>query len=565
MPVDVMNAYDAIAKVFAGRAKFLDVETCATYDFESWVTNWDEAIRTAKVAADRVIVAPTFKFMLPEIIVCSEYRGFGYRTTHRQPKFSRGNIYRRDRNTCFAAGTMVLMDDGRQIPIESIRVGDRVVDAHGKSRPVVAIGNRWSEDVVSVRYRGSQICTTVTKDHPFLSSTGEYKPIGEWMVVDGRQRGDGDYLVCPRTVEYETTTNDTLDVSKFFAGEWFRFRDGRIFWSKRKHEPGFPAFISVSPDWAYLLGLYCAEGSVSNRNITWSLHENEQTTMATDIQKILASLGLNSALDKKEGHGITVRTSSKVLAGIVTSACGSGAHHKHTPWKLIGIYRKEFLRGLLMGDGYIAENFNKVVFNVASFQLVMDVQAIALGMGVHATIQAGERPDGRKYWSAVFQGQNYIRLMREVLGRSLEYAQRDYPERQFGNDEFVFRKLTEVKEAEPCVVYNIEVADSHSYIANGVAVHNCQFCGKKLPTDKLTIDHIIPKSKGGKMVWENVVLACMPCNAKKDDQTPEEAGMSLIKKPKAPIWIPLLSMSLGMEETPTSWRDYLYLNHELTS
>ena len=99
-PVDVMSTYDAIAKVFAGRAKFLDVETCAVYDFEGWTENWSDAIRTAKVAADRVIGAPSFRFLLPEVIVCSEYRGFGYRTTHRQPKFSRGNIYRRDRNTC---------------------------------------------------------------------------------------------------------------------------------------------------------------------------------------------------------------------------------------------------------------------------------------------------------------------------------------------------------------------------------------------------------------------------------------------------------------------------------
>jgi hypothetical protein len=57
----------------------------------------------------------------------------------------------------------------------------------------------------------------------------------------------------------------------------------------------------------------------------------------------------------------------------------------------------------------------------------------------------------------------------------------------------------------------------------------------------------------------------MPCNLKKGGRTPEEAGMSLIRKPKAPIWIPLLAMSLGIQETPAPWRDYLYLNSEFVS
>jgi len=104
VPVDILSVYDAVAKVFAGRAKFLDVETFAIYDFEGWVDNWDEAIRTANIASEKVIGAPHFKFLLPEIMVCTEYRGFGYKISHRTPKFSRENIYRRDRNTCQFCG-----------------------------------------------------------------------------------------------------------------------------------------------------------------------------------------------------------------------------------------------------------------------------------------------------------------------------------------------------------------------------------------------------------------------------------------------------------------------------
>ncbi len=60
----------------------------------------------------------------------------------------------------------------------------------------------------------------------------------------------------------------------------------------------------------------------------------------------------------------------------------------------------------------------------------------------------------------------------------------------------------------------------------------CQYCGKQ--TKELTLDHIIPRSRGGPHIWENVVSACIPCNHKKAGLTPAEAGMWLLKEPRAP-------------------------------
>lgn len=62
--------------------------------------------------------------------------------------------------------------------------------------------------------------------------------------------------------------------------------------------------------------------------------------------------------------------------------------------------------------------------------------------------------------------------------------------------------------------------------------HTCQYCGT---TDaKMTIDHVIPKSKGGHFGWDNIVTCCEPCNQKKGDRTPEKAAMSLLNKPTMP-------------------------------
>jgi 5-methylcytosine-specific restriction endonuclease McrA len=66
----------------------------------------------------------------------------------------------------------------------------------------------------------------------------------------------------------------------------------------------------------------------------------------------------------------------------------------------------------------------------------------------------------------------------------------------------------------------------------------CQYCGKHLPKSQLTIDHVTPQSRGGGDTWHNLVVACLPCNVKKSNRTPEEAHMPLLRKPKKPGWMP---------------------------
>lgn len=64
--------------------------------------------------------------------------------------------------------------------------------------------------------------------------------------------------------------------------------------------------------------------------------------------------------------------------------------------------------------------------------------------------------------------------------------------------------------------------------------NQCQYCGEKPGTSELSIDHILPRSRGGKTSWTNCVLACTTCNRVKADKTPEEANMKLLSKPRKP-------------------------------
>jgi 5-methylcytosine-specific restriction endonuclease McrA len=69
--------------------------------------------------------------------------------------------------------------------------------------------------------------------------------------------------------------------------------------------------------------------------------------------------------------------------------------------------------------------------------------------------------------------------------------------------------------------------------------YTCQYCGAQPGGEELTIDHVLPRSQGGVSSWENCVLACMGCNKRKADRTPEQAGLKLRHKPIRPAWKPL--------------------------
>jgi 5-methylcytosine-specific restriction endonuclease McrA len=67
----------------------------------------------------------------------------------------------------------------------------------------------------------------------------------------------------------------------------------------------------------------------------------------------------------------------------------------------------------------------------------------------------------------------------------------------------------------------------------------CQYCGKQPGSDELTLDHVVPRAQGGESRWDNCVLACLDCNKRKADRTPEQANMRLRRRPVQPAWKPL--------------------------
>ena len=81
----------------------------------------------------------------------------------------------------------------------------------------------------------------------------------------------------------------------------------------------------------------------------------------------------------------------------------------------------------------------------------------------------------------------------------------------------------------------------------------CVYCGSS--SSRLTLDHVVPRSRGGESIWENVVTSCAPCNLRKGDRLLEETPMRLLRPPRAPA--PALFIHLAAPKIPAGWRPYL--------
>lgn len=86
--------------------------------------------------------------------------------------------------------------------------------------------------------------------------------------------------------------------------------------------------------------------------------------------------------------------------------------------------------------------------------------------------------------------------------------------------------------------------------------HRCQYCGRHGSERDLTLDHVQPRSRGGRTSWRNIVVSCIACNARKGDRLPEEAGMSLLRRPRQPRWHPATALRPAHRPHP-DWLPFL--------
>ena len=88
--------------------------------------------------------------------------------------------------------------------------------------------------------------------------------------------------------------------------------------------------------------------------------------------------------------------------------------------------------------------------------------------------------------------------------------------------------------------------------------NTCQYCGKSMPSSELTLDHVMPRSRGGLSTWENLVACCHPCNRSKGNQLATEAGMKLLREPRAFSLHTSRHIMRMLWRSDAKWRNYLF-------
>ena len=109
----------------------------------------------------------------------------------------------------------------------------------------------------------------------------------------------------------------------------------------------------------------------------------------------------------------------------------------------------------------------------------------------------------------------------------------------------LFRYIEEKFFTLPCTRKNIMIRDEN----------RCQYCQKGFRDGELTIDHVIPRSKGGKTIWTNVVIACKPCNQQKSDLLLSQTSLSLLRAPRKPSYRSIIKKRI--KTSNVKWKEYL--------
>jgi len=132
--------------------------------------------------------------------------------------------------------------------------------------------------------------------------------------------------------------------------------------------------------------------------------------------------------------------------------------------------------------------------------------------------------------------------LRQVIGTDMESFDMKVPAVAV-----LRRKLNKVKSGIKFSKINVCLRDDFT----------CQYCGTKLPMSQLNYDHVLPRSKGGKTDWPNIVMACYPCNDRKGNLLLADSGMHLLKVPVKPAVLPMNEPYIDARKAPPEWDPYI--------
>lgn len=410
---------------------------------------------------------------------------------------------------CFHPDQPIVTADGVKA-IRDVEAGDLVLTHTGVFSTVLETMSRYSTELLEISVSKLPKPTLrITPEHPVLALRKEdvgTEACPEWIPAGQLRVGDYVALAIPTGVHdvAEIDLMDLLDPERYEAQDGLVYQKNRVLTFsgyvkkdgsrslKRRSDVGplsrqvrpVKRRIGVDGDLLRLFGYYVAEGCASPRDNTVRFtFSKDETLYVEDVRRIMAEKFGMEAEPELAGdgrHWISLRYHSAILAEVFHTLFGSTFDSKIVPsWILELPYEKQeaFLAGIIRGDSttFLSKNTCQTRIVMSNPSLVYGAWQIARRLGINAALGKASMPSlaTAQPYSCTLSGLKASELVSDVLGRPIPHTGHEWS-RTIVQGGYALNPITAVSPLEfEGLVYNLEVENDHSYVANMVAVHNC--------------------------------------------------------------------------------------------
>ena len=381
------------------------------------------------------------------------------------------------------------------------------------------------------KHKNGWACRPNCKNHPTRSKYWE-NATPEWVNASELERGD--VVVFPK-VKIDAWEEVTIDLVDFIIGDDWIFDDANVWhrysnskrnvkakevaellgvsmgtvyhaiepsqkpsfrWDVEKTKVGkvikyleeagieltnkFPRYIKMGKDFMRLLGYYIAEGYSKEGVVGFCFHTKEREYHA-DVINLMGKYFKAESNLSFDGNKAKIIFCGKVIEEVFAGLVGYGARNKKLPEGIMNApddHVVELLKGMWRGDGHIRSEYNAkglASYVSASRDLLQQTHILLTRFGIYGTTKIRYHEGNRTTWALNISGLAAYKLIK-LLDFKIEYAKRERASHQqyFEHGGYFCGVIESVETQDFCgTVYNIEVENDNSYIANGIAVHNC--------------------------------------------------------------------------------------------
>lgn len=418
-----------------------------------------------------------------------------------------------ERVSCFGKGTNISTFHG-STRIEDISVGELVYGHDGNLHQVSAVNEHYAESTVELDITGHPSMIVTTEEHPFLASDGdqsEHSGDGEsdnlrWVTAGSLAPGS---YVADSVEDYTEFYVPSIDTKAYALEAWgvVAEKDGKYYRAttckknnrKKGHNldlsrQSIATSIDMNYEFGYLVGLFLAEGYVHYsgeqlKGLRYTFNSTDSDTISRTAELIRDVLGVEPVTNVNKDGSTNVSAWSGVIGAMFEELLGNGFDKKRIPPFMLGAsedFRRGLAVGVFRGDGcmYAAGN----TMDLSNPALVRDVRNVLHSIGVLSHLRDHVTQSGR--------GASTLTVPRcnEANDQFLKSIGRNYEKITASYSKMYARWI----DGRPCyrvranhsgdsaVVYNLQVEDAHTYVAEGVHVHNCFLLRVEDTTESIT-------------------------------------------------------------------------------